>query len=200
MSRPQDHPSLRGGALASFEAALRRRFRRWECRLRDRFAPPRRPALPPAPERLVFVCFGNICRSAYAAARCAELLPECSVASAGLHATAGAAPPRAAVAAARERGLDLSAHRATPLGALPDSTGTIYFVMEPWQRRAVRRRRGDARRRIHLLGALASPPVVAIADPYGGPPERFAAAFALIDDATRRLVEAVRAARGRSAR
>ena len=54
MSRPQDHPSLRGGALASFEAALRRRFRRWECRLRDRFAPPRRPALPAAPERLVF--------------------------------------------------------------------------------------------------------------------------------------------------
>ena len=200
MSRPQDHPSLRGGALASFEAALRRRFRRWECRLRDRFAPPRRPALPPAPERLVFVCFGNICRSAYAAARCAELLPECAVASAGLHAAEGAPSPAAAIAAARERGLDLTAHRATPLRALRDTPGTVYFVMEPWQRRALRRRQGAARRRIHLLGALATPPVAAIADPYGGPPERFAAAFALIDDATRRLAEALRAARERGPR
>jgi protein-tyrosine-phosphatase len=63
--------------------------------------------------RVLFVCTGNTCRSPFAeaVARSEGL----DVESAGLAAYEGDAPPREAIAVARELGYDLATHHARPL-------------------------------------------------------------------------------------
>jgi len=71
------------------------------------------------PRRIVFVCTGNSCRSplaeVLARARYADL--PLIFASAGTDAVAGQPASAEARAVARERGLDLDAHRSAPLDA-----------------------------------------------------------------------------------
>ncbi len=71
--------------------------------------------------RLLFVCTGNICRSAMAEAFAEDLLGsrngECEVliSSAGLEAEEGQPPPTEVVEVMHEFGLDVAGHRARPL-------------------------------------------------------------------------------------
>ena len=67
--------------------------------------------------RLLFICYGNICRSpfaeVYARQRAKELgLAEIVADSAGIGATPGTPSPNNAIKAARELGVDLRTHRA----------------------------------------------------------------------------------------
>lgn len=72
--------------------------------------------------RVLFVCMGNICRSPLAQGvlesrlREEQLLDDVLVDSAGTHAYhSGEAPDRRGIAAARERGIDISGQRARPV-------------------------------------------------------------------------------------
>ncbi|MBC7229070.1 MAG: hypothetical protein H5T74_01595 [Actinobacteria bacterium] len=71
--------------------------------------------------KILFVCTGNICRSAMAEAFARALLAgrnggcEVRLASAGLEAVPGEAPPAEVVEVMRSLGLDVSGHRARPL-------------------------------------------------------------------------------------
>src|SRR5947199_9403738 len=82
-------------------------------------------------ERLVFVCQGNICRSAYAdaLARRAGLR---SV-SFGLGARDGDCANTVASDRAAARGVDLSAHRATSAATFRVRRGDLLLAMEPAQ-------------------------------------------------------------------
>jgi len=100
------------------------------------FAPLRRVAWNDV-ERLVFVCQGNICRSAYADAR-ARLAGLRSV-SFGLSARDGDCANSVALARAAARGVDLSAHRATSASAAPMRAGDLRIAMEPAQIRRLAR-------------------------------------------------------------
>ncbi len=64
--------------------------------------------------RILFVCTGNTCRSAFAEA-VARHEGHVDAESAGLSAHAGDQPPEDAIVVARELGYDLSAHRARSL-------------------------------------------------------------------------------------
>jgi protein-tyrosine phosphatase len=79
--------------------------------------------------RLVFVCRGNICRSAMAEAVARTLdFPACSF---GTRTHLGKpANPGMAEAAAR-LGYDLSGHRTTPLEQYDESAGDLVLVFEP---------------------------------------------------------------------
>jgi protein-tyrosine phosphatase len=119
---------------------------------------------PAAVRRLVFVCHGNICRSAFAdvAARQSGL----RVASFGLSTDAekGAHPP--AIAAAAQLGFDLTAHRTAQAAAFMPLPGDYLLAMET---RQLRRMAADARLANlprGLLGLYASPPVPHLHDPY----------------------------------
>lgn len=143
-----------------------------------------------AARRLVFVCQGNICRSAYAQAR-AELLG-LRAASFGLDARAGdPAHPLAAQRAAL-RGVDLSRHRATPADPRLFGPGDLLLAMEPAH--LARLTRFDFQP-VTLLGLWATPPRPHLEDPYGLCPEYFDTCFDLIDSALAHIAQRARRAR-----
>jgi protein-tyrosine phosphatase len=79
--------------------------------------------------RLVFVCQGNICRSAFAEAVAKRL--GAPVASFGLRASAGGeAPPAEAREAAAALGYDLSDHRSRPIADYRPEPGDLILAME----------------------------------------------------------------------
>lgn len=115
--------------------------------------------------RIVFVCLGNICRSAYAH-RIAERLGMHAV-SIGLATTSGAPSPEAAQQAAQRCGEDLSTHRATDFYDFDPQPGDLFLTMEIRHAHELQRRlihRSDVQ--IALLGLWCNPPYPHLHDPY----------------------------------
>jgi protein-tyrosine phosphatase len=114
-------------------------------------------------QRLVFVCSGNICRSAYAeaGARKAGLR---SI-SCGLAARDGDPANPAVVRRAALRDVDLSAHRARRFAPGILEPGDLLLPLEPAHLRALAGLTVPAS--ITLLGVWAMPPRPHIEDPYG---------------------------------
>lgn len=179
---------LASNLLPSVKSRLRDAAR-WVRYLPDRIFHPyrRRRArealrdLAPATRSFVFLCYGNICRSPFAAELFRQVLDgtgglgDVSVSSSGFHPVGGRRPPREAVQAARERGIDLSDHRSSVLSSLSMGRDELrdhrflFFVMDAGQRERLVRSRGVQRGRVFVLGDL-DPEVVArrrILDPYG---------------------------------
>lgn len=135
--------------------------------------------------KLVFVCLGNINRSAYACAVARSLgQPSTSV---GLSTTAGAPATPQAIAQARMRGVDLQGHRATPLAEYCAEAGDLYVVMEVRHARRLVAH-GVPAASITLLGLWGHPMRVHLHDPHTLSQDYFATCFALIDSAVRALV------------
>jgi protein-tyrosine phosphatase len=143
----------------------------------------------PAPARLVFVCRGNICRSAFAEAYLRKASPTLDVVSAGLETDPGTPPPGEACRAARALGVDLEGHRSRSLPALEQHAGDVFFVMEPWQARAAVLGPARDAGRAHLLALWLRPPRAAIADPLGGPPEAYDRCFRSVMAAAERILD-----------
>lgn len=116
--------------------------------------------------RLVFICQGNICRSAYAEARATQfMMPS---ASAGIKAIEnGSANPDAIRFAAR-RSIDLSRHRTTSLSMFKQRDGDIFVCMEPSQALLIRKMVGkDNAQQVTLLGLWSDNRRPYLQDPYG---------------------------------
>jgi protein-tyrosine phosphatase len=124
--------------------------------------------LPPDPakvRRLVFVCHGNICRSAYAhvLARRAGA----KVASFGLSTSSGKSAHPPVVAMAARRGVNMTAHRATDIDDFVPQEGDLLLAMETRHLRKLAAEPSVAHLPRMLLGAYARPPVPHLHDPYG---------------------------------
>ena len=143
--------------------------------------------------RLVFVCHGNICRSAYADVLARKLGAQS--ASFGLSTTSGhpAHPPIDALA--QHAGLSLADHRTTARDDYVPQDGDLLLVMEHRHLRklAADPRLGDVPRL--LLGTFASPPLPHLHDPFEHDGAYMARCLGRIDDAVRRLVKRYPAAR-----
>jgi protein-tyrosine phosphatase len=145
----------------------------------------RNPPPPLHPQTVLFVCKGNICRSAFAAEIARRMQPELRWLSAGFNAAAGTPPPIAAVEAAHRVGISLRDHRSTPLSASLVSDADLILVMEAWHLTLLRSAYPEDRHKIHLL-AFYDPArdIVSaydrfnIDDPYGKSPEVFDECFA----------------------
>jgi len=133
-------------------------------------------------ERLVFVCQGNICRSAYADAR--ARLAGLRSASFGLSARDGDCANAVAHARAAVRGVDLSAHRATSASAALVRGGDLLIAMEAGQLRPLAQ---VATAPTTLLGLWATPPRPHLEDPYGLSLEYFDTCFDVIDSAVEHI-------------
>lgn len=129
--------------------------------------------------RLVFVCKGNICRSAYAAERARVL--GVRAASFGLEASDGAPPDPAAAHNANLRGVDLSGHSSVRLQPSLINRDDLVLVFEPGQLAAVRERCGDRTHPLSLLGIWTRPTKPHIHDPYGHSDRYFQQCFTIID-------------------
>ncbi len=137
-------------------------------------------------ERLVFVCRGNICRSAYAGARARAL--GARAVSFGIEAADGAGADKTAACNALRRGIDLGDHRATRLQTDLICPGDLIVVFEPRYLLSVRPDRQSGVAGLTLLGLWADPLRPHIQDPYGRSDRYFQECFAAIDLHTHELV------------
>ena len=179
-------------ALARAAKALRQAPDRLLHRRRHRTAMRQLEAL--QPRSVLIVCRGNLCRSPYAAQRLAQALGssaggDLTVDSAGFLAP-GHHPPRNALAAAHQLGVDLSTHQSRQLHPDLIRRADLVLAMEPEQQRSicVVHRRSAAT--TMLLGDFDPEPVStrAIPDPYGRPVEEFIACYRRIDQCIEAVV------------
>lgn len=152
---------------------------------------PGRLTVPPlvGVQRLVFVCKGNICRSAMAEAVARSVsFPACSY---GLdtHFDKPANPDM--VRAARQTGYDLESHQTTPFDDYENAAGDLVLAFEPQHLEVLKAGRGEDWA-IGLLGAWASPSLAYIHDPYGGSERYFHRVALRIEDAVKQLVKGIR--------
>jgi protein-tyrosine phosphatase len=136
-------------------------------------------------DRLVFVCMGNICRSAMAEAVArARGFPACSF---GIDTRLDKPADVGMVQAAATIGHDLSTHQATPLAHYAYGRGDLLLLFDP-DHFAMLKDIRQADWRIGLLGAWARPPRPYIHDPFGGRESYFNKVAHVIDDSVGRLV------------
>ena len=141
---------------------------------------------PEAVRRVVPICQGNICRSAYAH----HIVEECGlpVASFGLSTHTGGASPAEAIAAAGRLNVDMRAHRATDWTDFKVLPGDLLLVMEIRQAHELRRRLGPRNDvQICLLGMWCKPVVPHLHDPHTLSSGYFDTNFRRVDQAVRRL-------------
>jgi len=129
------------------------------------------------PQRILFVCLGNTCRSPMAEgmfrhlAQCAGLSAEFRATSAGTRARSTGTPPDPrACAAMRARSLDISNLRTTQLSATDLAAADLIVAMDGTIRRDVLALLpADADRPVHLLLDFAPGTGLAeVADPFAG--------------------------------
>jgi len=144
-------------------------------------------------DKILAVCIGNICRSPTAEALLRRLLPEAKIWSAGLAALVGQTADPLAQAVARERQLDLSAHRAQQLAGWMCTDADLILVMDSSQRQEIERLYPYARGKVHCLG-IAKPgqPPDDIADPYRKGLDAFETAYQHIDLGARQWAQRIK--------
>lgn len=137
-----------------------------------------------ATQRLVFVCLGNINRSAFAEGVAAA--SGLNTASIGLSTSTGNPAFHMAIDTARHFGIDLQAHRATDFTDYEYRPGDLLLTMEI--RHAHRlASQGIPQQAIALLGHWATPHRIHIHDPHTLSCAYFRTCFSLIHSAVREL-------------
>jgi protein-tyrosine phosphatase len=114
-------------------------------------------------DRLVFVCTGNLRRSAFAQAAAEKL--GLHAASFGIEAATAAPAPPTAVRAAAGFGIALEGHRSTDMLLFRREPGDLYLVMESGHARMLERQ-GIPVEQIALLGYWSHPQRLHIHDPH----------------------------------
>lgn len=130
---------------------------------------------------LVFVCKGNICRSAYAQKVANSYGLE--TVSCGIDVEYSTPSPDIAVDIAGQRGLNLRGHRSRSIYDIEINSNMILLVMEPSQLFQLARFQKKTGCQLGLLGLWAAIPTPIIMDPFGGSSERFEMCFDLIESA-----------------
>ena len=137
-------------------------------------------------ERLVFVCKGNICRSAFAEAVARSSgIPSISV---GVHAIENEPANEQAIITAKKMGYDLSGHLTTPITYPILKETDLLVAMEPWQKQMVA---DDLAGSYHttLLGLWGKTVTPYIHDPFGQSNAYFENCFKSIERAVFSLAD-----------
>jgi protein-tyrosine phosphatase len=157
-----------------------------------------------APTRVLFVCWGNICRSPTAEAVMRRAADDAGmghlveVDSAGTSAEhAGGRPDRRAIAEADRRGLDLRPLRARRVRRDDWDRFDLLLVADTMVERSLLRLApdGSAEAKVHRITAFGPDRelVDEVPDPYYGGPDGFAHVYELLERACSGLLEHVRA-------
>ncbi|MDZ7781371.1 MAG: hypothetical protein U5R14_15770 [Gemmatimonadota bacterium] len=145
-----------------------------------------------APESVLFLCLGNVCRSPYGARVLAERLPGVRVDSAGFIGP-DRAPPELAQDVARARGVDHADHCSKTLTPELLAATDVVFLFDRGNVRRLRRFGGMPPGRVFRLGDFD--PVWtgkrAIIDPWGKPREEFDRTFGRIERCVEEVARAL---------
>ena len=139
--------------------------------------------------RLVFVCTGNICRSAFSEAVAKSLGVDAI--SVGVHAIEGASADAHASRIAQEMGYSLADHRTTPVMYPLFRNTDLLVAMEPWQAQLVQE---NLARKHHttLLGLWGEPLRPYIHDPFMHSDEYFRHCFDYIEKCVQAITAKIR--------
>jgi protein-tyrosine phosphatase len=118
------------------------------------------------PKKILFVCYGNICRSPLAAALAQQTLAHIEIESAGFHETTNRSCPEKMLRIAGSLGLDLSQHRSARVTCEQLLRADLVIAMDGENLDRIRTECPDALPRTTLLGLFAEPVIVNIADLY----------------------------------
>lgn len=167
----------------------------------------REVALPPLIRSVVFVCHGNIMRSASAAQFLRDDLHAAGihdvlVTSAGTHARSGKAADARVLRSASELGANLDDHRATLLTADIVAANDVIFAMDEFNFTNIATEFPQARDKLMLFGGMNPTGVYRpheIADPYTAGPREVARTVGVVRDNVAALALAIASRRGGSA-
>jgi protein-tyrosine-phosphatase len=145
---------------------------------------------------VLFICYGNVCRSPFAAGLFRDLIGTssgASVASAGFVGPDRSAPKQALDAALRFN-VNLRDHRSTLVTHRLIKAADLIVVMSPEQSRGIREMFGPPRGITVVLGDLDPEPITlrTIVDPWGCDDSVFDDSYARIQRCVRELVSAIR--------
>ena len=135
-------------------------------------------------KRVVFVCLGNICRSAYAHHYAIKHDLGMPVVSLGLSTNTGSPANEVAIETATKRGVDLTTHIATDLTDFDVQEGDLFLVMEIRQANKLSGLLSDYKDfQVALLGSYCQPIHPHLHDPYSLNKDYFNHCFTLIENA-----------------
>lgn len=140
---------------------LARALRRQHARALDGLS----PSATAAP-RLLFVCYGNICRSPFAARYAARTLPAARITSSGFHDQDGRGSPSHLLEAAAMMDVDLANHRSTRLTEAMMAEADLVLVMDLANFESVLSKFPHASGKVVAVGLFAAEPTLEIEDPY----------------------------------
>jgi protein-tyrosine-phosphatase len=150
--------------------------------------------LPAGISEVLVVCYGNICRSPYAAAALSREPGSGSrtIRSAGFFGPDRRSPD-AALTVASQRGLALDHHRSSLITSQLAESADLIVAMEQQHVRELLSRFRVQRRRIVLLGDFDPQPIStrAVPDPYGGDLGVFHACYERIERCARALASGI---------
>jgi protein-tyrosine phosphatase len=119
--------------------------------------------------KLLFLCYGNICRSPIAEKVAKRLLPEAEVSSAGFYSQEGRSTPDLVQRAAGSLGIDLTDWASRRVTGEMVRRADLVVLMDLYNFRDFRREFPSDQNKIVFLGLLLEPPQLMINDPYGKP-------------------------------
>jgi protein-tyrosine-phosphatase/predicted ATP-grasp superfamily ATP-dependent carboligase len=125
-----------------------------------------RLAVSGGPHKIVFICYGNICRSPLAAGLAAQRLRDLDIESAGFHRQEGRTCPEKIQRIGNSFGVDLSGHRSTRVAPEIFANADLVIAMDKENLNCLRREFPEALERTTLLGLFGDPSAFAIADPF----------------------------------
>jgi protein-tyrosine phosphatase len=142
-------------------------------------------------ERLVFVCYGNICRSPVAAEYAVQRASFPAI-SFGLSCRDGAPADPRAISFAGDAGVDLHGHRSRHISAYEPSVSDLVIGMEPVHLHMLDEKRGFDMVQRTLLGLWLPSSTPYIHDPYSSNPLHFVRCETAVIAAVDRLTHHVR--------
>jgi protein-tyrosine-phosphatase/predicted ATP-grasp superfamily ATP-dependent carboligase len=123
---------------------------------------------------ILFVCYGNICRSPFAEAYLRKITPAgIQVSSCGYYPIADRVCPIDAIVAAQEYGIDLSAHRSRVINDEIIRNHDIIFIFDEKNFQEMNRRYPQIMSKVWFLSEVTGKEPVPIPDPYGRDPAVF---------------------------
>lgn len=141
-----------------------------------------------AVERLVFVCKGNICRSAFA-----EVVARSQgvkAVSCGIDTIENSLANKDAMKMAENLGFELAEHKTTPVMYLVLKKTDLLVVMEPWQAEFLNKNLYRAHQ-YTLLGLWSQSVSPHIQDPYGANSAYFKRCFVYIQGSVDELIKKI---------
>ena len=128
------------------------------------------------PQKIVFLCYGNICRSPLAAKLAEQKLSGIAIESAGFHEPGGRGCPEKMLVIGEAFCIDLSQHRSARVTRQQLLSADLVIAMDLENISLLKRECAEVLPRTALLGLFADPASVSITDPY------------LADEATTRTI------------